>query len=202
MRDTGIGMDAVTQARAFEPFFTTKALGRGTGLGLSTVYGIVKQHEGYIDVESSLGAGTVVSAYLPRISREPSLGNPVASAGVRGGTETILVVEDEAAVREMTRDILREAGYLVLEASSPPEALALAGAHADIQLMLSDVVMPEMNGIQLAHGVSRHRPDLKVLLMSGYSCDVIDGLPPDMALVQKPFTTEVLLHAVRRRLDG
>jgi signal transduction histidine kinase len=202
--DTGCGMDSETQSRIFEPFFTTK--GHGTGLGLSTVYGIVKQNVGHIQVHSEPGRGSTFSVYLPRLSHEAEI--PVADtpepAPIRGA-ETILLVEDEDGVRELARQILQLNGYVVLQAARADEALQISRAHdGRIDLLLTDVIMPQMNGRELAELLTRQRPDLRVVYMSGYAEDVIvhqGALDPSLILVEKPFTPLVLARTVRQVLD-
>ncbi|MBI2525349.1 MAG: PAS domain S-box protein [Candidatus Rokubacteria bacterium] len=202
--DTGVGMDAATRARIFEPFFTTKEAGRGTGLGLSTVYGIAKQHEGYIAVESEPGRGTTFRVYLPRVQEAvaPEVGSP-APAG--RGSEIVLLVEDEEEVRSLSREILEAGGYSVLEAPSPSVALDIARQHGGpIHLLLTDIVMPQMNGLRLAEKLRALRPGLRVLHMSGYSDDILGrqgSLDPGLALLRKPFTPNDLVRAVREALD-
>ncbi len=204
--DTGEGMDAATQERIFEPFFTTKEQGKGTGLGLATVYGIVKQSGGYIFVYSERGRGTTFKLYLPRVD-EPvasaSLG-PV-EAGLPRGTETVLLVEDEPGVRSFVRNILQQYGYTVLEARHGFEALVIAHQHpASIHLLLTDVVMPQMSGPEVAAHLIPLRPDLKVLYMSGYSDEAVihhGVMAPATAFLQKPCGPDTLVRKVREVLD-
>jgi len=203
--DTGCGMDAETQARIFEPFFTTKEPGKGTGLGLAMVYGIVQQSGGYIWVYSEVGRGTTFKIYLPRVAAEP----PVAPSGERGapprGSETILLVEDEAQVRALARLVLEGCGYTVLAASCGDEALRLAAEHlGPIHLLLTDVVMPGMSGRELAQALAARGHPVPVLYTSGYTNDAIvhHGVVDDeFVLLQKPFTPDALARAVRRALD-
>ena len=205
--DTGIGMDAELQARLFEPFFTTKEHGKGTGLGLSTTYGIVKQSGGSIWVYSEPGHGTTFKIYLPRCE-EPLEELPPApdTREAAPGTETVLVVEDEPEVRRLVERLLRGKGYRVLTAGSPADAVGLASAHEGaIDLLLTDVIMPGMNGRELARRLAPARPAMRVLYMSGYADAAMSQqgiLPPGTAFVSKPFTPEVLARKVREVLDG
>jgi two-component system cell cycle sensor histidine kinase/response regulator CckA len=205
--DSGRGMTRDVVERAFEPFFTTKANGEGTGLGLATVYGIVAQADGEIAIASEPGLGTTVTVLLPAAlpvdTEEPAAAEPVPTYG-RG--ETLLVVEDEAALRDVAGRILSGAGYRVLSAECGPEALELAARHEGvIDLLVSDVVMPGMLGKDLADRLVFSRPETRVLYMSGYAQPVLHThgtLEPGVALLEKPFTATDLLTAVRRRLDG
>jgi signal transduction histidine kinase len=203
--DTGVGMGPDVLTRVFEPFFTTKERGKATGLGLATVYGIVEQSEGVITVESKVGVGSTFRVHLPVVAEgEPPAPVAVPSAP-RGGTETILLVEDEVEVRQLGREILEQGGYTVLEAGGGLEALAIAAAHpAAIQLLLSDVVMPSMNGREVAEVIGRLRPGIAVLYMSGYTDDALGAgvLPPGTDLLAKPFTRPALLRRVREILDA
>jgi PAS domain S-box-containing protein len=205
--DTGVGMDAETRAHLFEPFFTTKEQSKGTGLGLSTIYGIIKQSGGHVWVYSEPGHGTTFKIYLPRV--EAPVGLPSAKAAPsppRGGTETIVVVEDEEHVRALVCQILDGRGYTVLDARNGHEALDLCARHqGPIHLMVTDVVMPLMSGRDLAERVVRTRPELKILYVSGYTDNVIAHhgvLKKGFALVQKPFTAETLARKVREVLDA
>jgi len=202
--DTGVGMSEDTQAHLFEPFFTTKERGKGTGLGLSTVYGIVKQSQGYIYVYSELGKGTTVKVYLPRIEGEDETVSPV-SAPAPHGTETVLVVEDDTPVRDFVTRVLSEKGYRVLSACEGFEALRLCGDCADpVDLLVTDVVMPRMGGRELASRVETAKPGVRVLFVSGYTENAISHhgiLEAGLEFLQKPFTTDALLRKVREVLD-
>jgi CheY-like chemotaxis protein len=211
VRDNGLGMDAETQKHIFEPFFTTKEKGKGTGLGLATVYGIVKQSEGYIWVDSALEAGTTVRVFLPWVEAEPAVEEeprrPAVPEELPRPTETVLLVEDEEMVRRMTREVLEGAGYEVLEASSGFEALRLSAGHGGrLDLMLTDVVMPGMSGRELAERLAPARPRMKVLYMSGHTDDAIfhhHGVPQvGTGFLQKPFTPEALERRVRELLGS
>jgi two-component system, cell cycle sensor histidine kinase and response regulator CckA len=204
--DTGVGMDRATQARIFEPFFTTKPRGRGTGLGLSTAYGTVKQSGGHITVHSEPGRGTTFRVYLPRTDEAVApTHESYAFAASQGGSETVLLAEDDDLVRGLAAQVLRRNGYEVLEAASGEEALALAGRHdRPINLLLSDVIMPRMSGRQLAESLRRWLPDLPVLFMSGYSGEALASHGFDegeLDLLEKPFTTTALLERIRGKLD-
>jgi signal transduction histidine kinase/ActR/RegA family two-component response regulator len=210
VRDTGVGMRSEIQADIFEPFFTTKEVGKGTGLGLATVYGIVTQHEGVIRVESAPGRGATFRIYLPRIEAAIDTVEPIEPPAVRsirrGGSETVLLVEDEEEVRALAAEVLQGQGYTLLEAAHPHEALRLAERWtARIHLLLTDVVMPRMSGRQLADRLAGVRPAMKILYMSGYTDDIIarDGLlDPGTPLLAKPFTPDVLAEKVRAVLDA
>jgi signal transduction histidine kinase/CheY-like chemotaxis protein len=204
--DTGSGMDAETKERIFEPFFTTKGPGRGTGLGLATVYGVVKQSGGGIAVESNLGQGSKFLVYFPRAAEPIAQPQPLAPAPVSAGAETVLVVEDEEVVRQLVCAVLGDVGYDVLSAALPSEALSLVKARdGSIELLVTDVVMPEMHGPALARQLLDLRPGLKVLFVSGYSeNDISDQgvVEPGLEVLQKPFTKQSLIRKVREMLDG
>jgi two-component system cell cycle sensor histidine kinase/response regulator CckA len=205
--DTGTGMDSQTMTRIFEPFFTTKADGRGTGLGLSTVYGIVKQNNGYITPYSEVGHGTTFRIYFPRVWETPEVRDQKSNQGeFAKGCETILVVEDETSLRELARELLETNGYQVIEAERAEKAIQLVeSSQTPIDLLLTDVVMPGMGGKQLATRLRELRPDLLVLYMSGYTDDVINNrgvLPDNTLFLHKPFTRATLLRRVREALDA
>jgi len=205
--DTGIGMSDETQAHMFEPFFTTKEKGKGTGLGLATVYGIIKQSGGFIWVYSEVGHGTTFKLYLPRVEELAERASQPVQAPARParGTETVLVVEDEAPVRSVARQVLERHGYTVLEAPSAEAALDLATRYSGtIHLLLTDVVMPGLNGRELASRLADLRPDARVIFMSGYTDDAVTRhgvLEPGSAYVQKPFTPDAIARRVREVLD-
>jgi len=203
--DTGSGMSDETMARVFEPFFTTKMHGKGTGLGLATVYGIVKQSGGYIWVYSEEGRGTTFKVYFPRIEEAVAVtGQPAMAPDSLHGSETILLVEDEDLVRALAREVLETHGYTVLDAHIGPEALKIVERHpGSIHMLLTDVVMPQMSGRELAQRVEALRPDVRVLYMSGYTADVIahEGvLEEGTAYLEKPFTLRALARKVREVL--
>ncbi|HEX6839508.1 MAG TPA: ATP-binding protein, partial [Polyangia bacterium] len=202
--DTGAGMTDEVRARIFEPFYTTKEVGRGTGLGLSIVYGIVEQSGGTIQVDSAPGRGTSVHILLPRVDEPVALPAAVEPTTAPRGDETILVVEDDEDVRDFVQFVLARAGYRVLVAEDGLRALELAAATpARIDLLLSDLVMPRLNGHELAAQLVRVRPSLAVMHMSGYPAFAARPAEPtrDAAFLQKPFSAEQLLRAVRAALD-
>jgi two-component system cell cycle sensor histidine kinase/response regulator CckA len=205
--DSGTGIDAETLTHIFEPFFTTKEVGKGTGLGLATVYGVVKQSDGYIAVDSEPGNGASFEIYLPRVDEPADV--PVTSSSdphISQGSETVLVVEDAEPLRRLTQSILESYGHRVMAAHNAEEAIQIAQRYpGKIDLLLTDVVMPGMNGKALADQLSRAMPALKVLFMSGYTDSFIavhKVLAEDMALLHKPFTEDVLIRKVRQVLDG
>ncbi len=205
IQDTGCGMDRDTQARIFEPFYTTKELGKGTGLGLATVYGIVKQSGGYIWVYSELNQGTLFKVYLPRVdeSAQPAI-QKEPEAVVRESCETILLAEDSVSLREMAREYLENVGYVVLEAASGAEALQKAKEFdGPIHLLLTDVVMPEMSGPELARHMTALRPEIKIIFTSGYTNDAIARqgvLDPAVAFIQKPYRPKALARKIQEVL--
>jgi len=204
VRDTGVGMDEATLARVFDPFFTTKAASRGSGLGLASVYGIVSQAGGSVDVESSPGRGATFRVVLPATAERPvpaeirSTQTPPVPPGA-----VVLLVEDDDAVRTAVRRILESAGFEVLEAVDADRAIELAREHeAPIDLLLTDVIMPGASGAELAERLIRERPGLRILFMSGHAGDELSrrGVGATAALLEKPFTAEALLAAARRAL--
>jgi two-component system, cell cycle sensor histidine kinase and response regulator CckA len=201
--DTGVGMDAETQQHLFEPFFTTKQAGKGTGLGLATVYGIVSQRGGWIQVDSKPREGSTFRIYLPRLGGAASEERPHSEPGQQlRGTETILVVEDQPQVRELTCSILRESGYQILEASDGAEALSLAETHTGpLHLLLTDVIMPGMQGLELATRLKTIRRTL-ILFMSGYPGSMEAGHGTEVAYIQKPFTPDTLVMKVQEVLGA
>jgi CheY-like chemotaxis protein len=204
--DTGVGIDPDTQKRIFEPFFTTKEMPQGTGLGLATVYGIVNQSGGHVFVRSEPGRGASFTVYLPRVdaaARRPTAPEPVK---VRRGSETILLVEDEKAVRDLARRCLEANGYRVVAAASAEEAQEIASRHQGrFDLLLADVVMPGASGPELARRLLNSRPDLQVLFVSGYTDESVASpkvLEPGSSFLQKPFTPDALARRVRELLDA
>jgi CheY-like chemotaxis protein len=203
--DTGEGMDASVTAQIFEPFFTTKELGKGTGLGLSTVYGIVKQSGGHIDVKSAPGSGSTFSVFLPAVEAPARILAPAAVDTVSAAvTATVLLVEDDDAVRQFAEEVLREAGHLVLAAADSNEALELASRDTvRVDVLVTDVVMPGLNGIELADRLERSMPWLRVLFMSGYPADidVTTSANGRRQFIGKPFKPAELRRSVRALLD-
>jgi CheY-like chemotaxis protein len=207
LSDTGCGMDKKTLENLFEPFFTTKGIGEGTGLGLATVYGIVKQNNGFINVYSEVNNGTTFSLYFPRhVGKVPSTENPEVQKIDEIGCETILLVEDELSIMKMTTMMLERLGYNVVSANSPTEAMKIAGSYPEkIDLLVTDVVMPGMNGRDLAKKMYQLFPDLKCLFMSGYTANVIAHhgvLDYGMQFIQKPFSRQDLSAKVKKVLDS
>ena len=205
--DTGCGMDEKTRSRIFEPFFTTKGPGKGTGLGLATVYGVVKQSGGYIYVYSEVDHGTTFKIYLPQVHAEPDkLGTESDPTGHARGTETILFVEDEQSVRDLVRQFLSATGYCVLEAADGLHAQRVASAHpGPIHLLVTDVVMPHLSGPELAMQLAKKRPEMKVLFISGYTDDTVfrhGVLEGGVAFLQKPFNLKALAEKIREVLKG
>jgi CheY-like chemotaxis protein len=203
--DTGAGMDTETKNRIFEPFFTTKEEGKGTGLGLSMAYGIVKQHNGYITCDSEPGAGTTFRIYLPAVDALAESAAEASAGLLPGGTETILLAEDDEQVRVLTASLLEKFGYTVITAHDGKDALVQFHAHRDaIQLVLLDVIMPGMNGREACKEMRESAPGLKVLFTSGYSADIfqlgeLDEL--DFAFISKPALPAELLRKIRQFLD-
>jgi CheY-like chemotaxis protein len=207
VQDSGSGMDDATLGKIFEPFFTTKEPGKGTGLGLATVYGIVHQSGGAIGVDSAPGRGTTFTIYLPRIDVPVVALEPVAGqAGLERGDETILLVEDDREVRELASEVLKAAGYTVLESEDPLEALVIGDRHRDdIRLLISDMVMPAMRGPALAAQILQIQPEARILYISGYTTEAIasqGAIDPPGPLLQKPFTPDGLARIVRQVLDS
>jgi PAS domain S-box-containing protein len=205
--DTGHGITPDVMPRIFEPFFTTKEIGKGSGLGLSTVYGVVKQSGGCVTVSSQPDQGAAFGIYLPRASELPERRIPAQpGAASSTGTETILLVEDEAVVRDLVCEILRESGYVVLSANSGADAMETTAEHIKpIDLLITDVVMPEMSGPELANILRRARGEMRVLYMSGYTDDAVlvrQGLPENSAFIRKPYTPQQFLQKVRETLDA
>jgi two-component system, cell cycle sensor histidine kinase and response regulator CckA len=206
IHDTGCGMGPDVMSHLFEPFFTTKEAGRGTGLGLSTVYGIVKQHRGYIDVISEVGRGSSFGVYLPRVDLRPTLERPTPKERLKPGSlETVLFVEDEVALRDLMHRVLVKGGYTVLAAGDGVEALALVEAHpGPIDLLVTDVIMPRMSGPDLAARLRARQHGIRVLYLSGYTADQLRAqtdLGREATLLAKPFTSDGLLRKVREVLD-
>jgi signal transduction histidine kinase len=203
--DTGAGMDEKTEARIFEPFFTTKEVGKGTGLGLAMVYGIVKQHEGYINVYSEPGKGTTFKIYLPLIETETGGEKKYDRHAPAGGTETILLAEDNEEVRAATKELIEKFGYTVIVAKDGEDAVNKFGADADrIRLLLLDVIMPRKNGKETYDEIRRLKPDIKVLFLSGYAADILDKkgvIDEGLECILKPVSPDKLLNKIREILD-
>jgi len=202
--DSGSGIDKESMGRLFEPFYTTKEVGKGTGLGLSIVYGIIKQHNGSVMVCSEAGLGTTFNIYLPLIDRYNADVESEKPPTIAGGTETILVADDELIVGEYLRSLLENAGYRVMVAVDGEEALAMFEEHDDISLVLSDLVMPKMNGVELFTAIRKRKPAMKVIFVSGYSADSIKkmGISEDhVDFIAKPFENSLVLLKIREALD-
>ena len=208
VRDTGCGIEPDHLSKVFEPFFSTKEVGKGTGLGLATVYGIVKQHKGWMSVDSKVGSGTAFKVYLPFFEAKASITKPAAEPPKpTTGHETILLVEDEGTIREMAKMFLETQGYQVMEASNGPEAVGIWEKDQNrIDLVVTDLVMPEgLTGRQLAERLQKDRADLKVIFSSGYSCDLFGEdsvLDADTNFLQKPYRLNTLAQMIRDCLDG
>jgi two-component system cell cycle sensor histidine kinase/response regulator CckA len=206
--DTGCGMTPETMVQIFEPFFTTKALGKGTGLGLATVQSIMQQHHGWVEVESQPGEGTVFKVYFPAAGQTAKpIEQEAATSEARGGSETILVVEDEPAIRELARIILERQGYRILEAGSGVAALVVWEEHAEeISLVITDMVMPDgMTGRELAEQLTARRASLKIIYSTGYSPEALDQdlkLEAGLNYLPKPYDPRALARIVRKRLDS
>lgn len=202
--DTGLGMDEKIREKIFEPFFTTKEPGRGTGLGLSIVYGIIKQHSGYIDVYSEPGKGTTFKIYLPRVKAEADETETAVPSPVQGGTETVLVAEDYEAVRKLTSDMLQNFGYTVIVAKDGEDAINQFMKYRDkIELLLLDAIMPKKNGKEAYEEIRKVKPGIKVLFMSGYTADLINrrGMLDDgLNFIPKPVSANTLLRKIREVL--
>jgi CheY-like chemotaxis protein len=205
--DTGIGMSPETIAKAFDPFFTTKPIGQGTGLGLSMIYGFAKQSRGQVRIDSALGHGTTISLYLPRHRGVVEHENGVAGVQMlpHGAGETVLVVEDDPSVRLLIGEVLRELGYACLEAGDGQAALPLITSNIRLDLMISDVGLPGLNGRQVAEIAREHRPDLKVLFVTGYAEHATERnrfLGPSMDMITKPFTLDALAIKIREMIGS
>jgi CheY-like chemotaxis protein len=205
--DSGSGMDTKTMNQIFDPFFTTKAIGKGTGLGLATVYGIVKQNDGFINVYSEPGKGTTFRIYIPvvKASRD-QVPDKLSDKTPPMGTETVLIAEDDADILELGQSILEQLGYTVLAAGTPDDALAMAKAYnGRIDLLITDVVMPQMNGKELARRLSEAVPGLRCIYMSGYTANVIAHhgvLDPGVRFLQKPFSIHEIAAKVREAFQA
>ena len=205
VEDNGEGMDQKTKERVFEPFFTTKEIGKGTGLGLSMVYGIVKQHNGYINLYSEKGTGTIFKIYLPVICSKAEDPVPINHPAVKHGTETVLVAEDDVRVRNLIKEVLQGYGYHVLEAKDGEDAIAIFNEFQnEIQLLILDVIMPRKNGKEAYDQIKTVKPDIKVLFSSGYNVDIIHKkgiLEEGLDFLVKPISPNNLLRTVREILD-
>jgi len=202
--DTGCGMSAETRQHIFEPFYTTKETGKGTGLGLATVYGIVRQNKGLVLVESEWGTGSTFKVFFPRseVELQETAEERAEPLTVRRSA-TILLVEDEETVRQMTNDMLEQSGYTTLVAATPEEALAIcASKDQRIDLLLTDVIMPGMNGRELSRHITLSRPEIRVMFMSGYAADILpeEGADATLHFIKKPFSLQVLLQGIEHSL--
>jgi signal transduction histidine kinase/CheY-like chemotaxis protein len=204
--DTGEGMEKATKEQIFEPFFTTKEVGKGTGLGLAIVYGIMKQHKGFVNVYSEIGKGTTFKSYLPVTSRAPGRDITAETTGVRGGTETILIAEDDRTIRGVIKEILEMNGYSVIEAADGAEAIELFMGNKDrIALLITDVIMPRRNGKEVYDQIRKTSPEMKVLFLTGYSADLLQKdsvIEEGYHIIQKPVAPNILLRQIRELLDG
>jgi CheY-like chemotaxis protein len=198
-------MDGKTKERIFEPFFTTKEVGKGTGLGLSIAYGIVKQHNGYITCSSEPGKGTEFRIYLPATREVPRTDSDEVTLPVSGGTETVLIAEDDAAVRALVKEALEQSGYTVIEAVDGEDAVGVFAKNRDrVRLLILDVIMPKKNGKQVYEEIRKDRPDVKVIFSSGYTADILYKkrfLDEDFSFISKPVSPADLLRLVRETLD-
>jgi CheY-like chemotaxis protein len=206
VRDTGAGMAPQVVRRAFEPFYTTKPIGQGTGLGLSMVYGFAQQSKGHVTIASELGIGTVVTLYLPRYEDTPTtdaIEGPTEAP--RGAGEVVLVIEDDATVRQLVVEVLTELGYTAIEARNGDEAVAILKSPQTLDLMVSDVGLPGLNGREIATIAREHRPALQILFMTGYAADATDRpnfLGPGMDLILKPFSMDAIAVRIRGIIEG
>jgi two-component system, cell cycle sensor histidine kinase and response regulator CckA len=202
VQDTGVGMDEATMRRLFEPFFTTKAPGKGTGLGLSTVYGIVRQHQGWVEIDSKLGSGTAFRIYLTLAEQPPAVEpSPVAAPDRPSRNQLILLVEDDPILRQLARLLLEDLGYSVLDAGSAAEALAIwQREQASIEVLVTDLVLPDATGFELARRLLQERPSLKIICTSGYTSESIrqeHPAEPGFRFVQKTYNKAALAEAIR-----
>jgi CheY-like chemotaxis protein len=206
IEDTGEGIDDDTKEKIFEPFFTTKEVGKGTGLGLAMVYGIIQQHEGYIDVQSEFGKGTTFTIYLPLVAKPIEETVPFIKTITKRGHETVLLAEDDPHVRELTKEVLEGYGYKVLDATDGENALHVFHKNKDnIGLLLLDVIMPKRNGKEVYNVIKQGKPDIKVLFISGYDADIIHKkgvLDKGFSFISKPVSPDELLYKVREVLDS
>ncbi len=204
--DTGVGMEEKTRERIFEPFFTTKEVGKGTGLGLAIVYGTIKQHNGSLEVESAPGRGAAFKIYLPVVDEETDASRSVVLSPLEGGTETILVAEDDETVRNLTASVLTQFGYSVIQAEDGEAAVKKFSENRDkVRMLLLDVIMPKKNGKEVFDKIRIFKPDIKALFLSGYTADIIDQkglLDKEFNFILKPVAINDLLRKVREVLDG